>query len=217
MRHEVALLFGHIGGVLADDLARAWPGRVEVRKLSSEGGFALVSSTIRMTRGMALICLGRVHEGLAETDAGLAEFRSTGTIKPDYLTLAAWTYVLARPAEEALKLIDEILASAQAVGEFRAEVVMQHLRGRLLLKLGAADEAEAEKCFRNAIAIAQRALAKGLELPPTSSLARLLAKQGKREEARAMLEDIYNWFTEGFDTADLRDAKALLDELASPA
>jgi predicted ATPase len=73
--------------------------------------------------------------------------------------------------------------------------------------------ADAECCFRRAIEIARKQSAKSLELRATTSLAPLLAKQGRRDEARAMLAEIYSWFTEGFDTADLKDAKALLDQL----
>ena len=85
------------------------------------------------------------------------------------------------------------------------------LRGELRLKQGQTELAEAD--FREAIALAQKMGAKAWELRATMSLARLLAKQGRRDEARAMLAEIYGWFTEGFDTADLKDAKALLDEL----
>ena len=85
------------------------------------------------------------------------------------------------------------------------------LRGELRLKLGQDEQAEAG--FREAIALAQKMGAKAWELRATMSLARLLAKQGRRDEARTMLAEIYNWFTEGFDTADLKDAKALLDKL----
>ena len=83
----------------------------------------------------------------------------------------------------------------------------------MLLKQNNSSAAEAESCFRRAIEIARNQSAKSWELRATMSLARLLAKQRHRNEARAMLADIYNWFTEGFDTADLKDAKALLDEL----
>jgi predicted ATPase len=88
------------------------------------------------------------------------------------------------------------------------------IKGELLLmRVNPPDEAEAERCFRTAIDIARRQKARWCELRATTSLARLLKRQGKRDEARAMLAQIYGWFTEGFDTADLKDAKALLDEL----
>jgi predicted ATPase len=88
---------------------------------------------------------------------------------------------------------------------------MLRLRGELRLKNGQPELAEAD--FGEAIALARQIGAKAWELRTTMSLARLLAKQARRDEARTMLADIYNWFTEGFDTADLKDAKALLDEL----
>jgi predicted ATPase len=87
------------------------------------------------------------------------------------------------------------------------------IRGELHLKLGNSELAKAD--FHEAIALAQTMSAKTFELRVTTSLARLLAQQGRRDEARSMLADIYNWFTEGFDTADLKDAKALLDDLRS--
>jgi predicted ATPase len=111
---------------------------------------------------------------------------------------------------------------------------MHRLKGELLLKQDQSDirtsqtrllrstsfrptpnTAEAENCFRSAIEIARKQKGKSWELRATISLARLLASQGRRDEARTMLADIYNWFTEGFDTADLIDAKALLDELSN--
>jgi len=88
---------------------------------------------------------------------------------------------------------------------------MFRLRGELRLELGQTEMAESD--FREALALAQKTGAKAWELRTTMSLARLLNKQGKREQAHAMLAEIYNWFTEGFDTADLKDAKALLEEL----
>ena len=85
----------------------------------------------------------------------------------------------------------------------------------MLLKTKLFRHDRAQRCFERAIEIARKQSAKSLELRATTSLARLLAKQGHRDEARTMLADIYNWFTEGFDTADLKDAKALLDELGN--
>jgi predicted ATPase len=89
------------------------------------------------------------------------------------------------------------------------------LKGKLLLKQDDSNAAEAQSCYERAIEIARKQSAKSWELRATTSLARLLAKQGKRDEARLVLADIYGWFTEGFDTADLKEAKALLDELAN--
>jgi predicted ATPase len=94
------------------------------------------------------------------------------------------------------------------------EAEVYRLKGELLLRGDNLDPAEAQSCFERAIEIARRQSAKSLELRTTMSLARLIATQERRDEARTMLAEIYNWFTEGFDTADLKDAKALLDELA---
>jgi predicted ATPase len=90
---------------------------------------------------------------------------------------------------------------------------MLRLKGGLLLKQDDSNAAEARICFQRAIEIARKQSAKSWELRATTSLARLLNEQGRRDEARTMLAEIYGWFTEGFDTADLKDAKALLDEL----
>ena len=100
----------------------------------------------------------------------------------------------------------------QSLARIESAVAVQ---ARVLLMGNNRAEIEAAQCFRDAIEVARRQCAKSLELRATMSLARLLAEQGKRDEARAMLADIYNWFTEGFDTADLKDAKALLDELSN--
>ncbi len=89
------------------------------------------------------------------------------------------------------------------------------MRGELLLQFDPPRGAEAEECLRRAIAKAREGSAKSLELRATVSLARLLRDTGRRDEARAMLADVYNWFTEGFETADLKDAKSLLDELGA--
>ncbi len=108
---------------------------------------------------------------------------------------------------------DEAIAAAD---QFQIRIWLAELhrvKGELLLLAGA-PESEAEASMRRAIAIAQRQEAKGWELRAATSLARLLRKQGRVAEGRELLAPVYNWFTEGFDTADLKDAKALLDELA---
>jgi len=125
----------------------------------------------------------------------------------------ALAYAAAGDAARALKTADAALARLYE-SEYRAyESTAHQIRGEALLVQGEPRLEEAERCFRAAIEIAGRQSARSLELRATTSLARLLNAQGKRDEARAMLADIYGWFTEGFDTADLIDAKALLKEL----
>ena len=101
----------------------------------------------------------------------------------------------------------------QRSGDVLYEAALYRLLGELLTRTNADERAEA--AFRNAIDIANRRSSKSWELRASTSLARLLAKQARRDEARAMLAEIYGWFTEGLDTADLKDAKALLNELGS--
>jgi predicted ATPase len=108
--------------------------------------------------------------------------------------------------------VAEALALVERSDERYWEAGIYRLKGELLLE--SRGSSEAETCFRRAIEIARRQSAKSLELRATTSLARLLDKQGRQDEARRMLGEIYGWFSEGFDTADLKDAKALLDELS---
>jgi adenylate cyclase len=138
-------------------------------------------------------------------------------------TESLFTYALILLAEvcsraemraEGLASIDEALRLMEKNDDRNTEAELYRVRGELLLQ-GGASAAEAEACFRRAIEIAKRQEAKSWELRAAMRLARLWQKQGKREEARQMLAEIYGWFTEGFDTADLQEAKALLDELQS--
>jgi predicted ATPase len=137
--------------------------------------------------------------------------------------LLAGAYGSAGQAEDGLAALAEALTVIDKSGERFYEAELYRLRGELLLtqkglRLQAegfrGKKEEAEECFRKAIEIAQRQGAKSLELRAVMSLARLWQQQSKKAEARQMLADIYNWFTEGFDTKDLQEAKALLEELA---
>ena len=134
------------------------------------------------------------------------------------------TYNLAQLAEaygaagrisDGLDATAEALSLVQQNGETWWEAEIYRLRGELLLKQNRTNSAEAQVSLKRAIEIAHKQGAKSLELRAMTNLARLLAKWGKRDEALGRLSDIYNWFTEGFDTADLKDAKALLDELSN--
>jgi tetratricopeptide (TPR) repeat protein len=115
------------------------------------------------------------------------------------------------PIVDALETVERALQANPDELVYRPETL--RLRGELRLKQGQIELAETD--FREAIGLARSVSAKALELGATMSLSAMLAKQGRRDEARAMLGDIYDWFTEGFDTADLKDAKALLDELSA--
>jgi predicted ATPase len=127
--------------------------------------------------------------------------------------LAAEAYLKARRAVEGSSIVDKAIARVAAGGSGLFESDLHRLKGELALMAG--DALEAEAAFNSAIAIARRQQAKSFELRASISLARLLAQRGRRDEARTTLSGIYNWFTEGFDTADLTDAKALLDELSN--
>src|SRR5262249_27344954 len=116
--------------------------------------------------------------------------------------------------EAGLVVLAEALTLVDATGERWYEAELHRLRGALLLQQSLDHQAEAESCFHDALAIARHQQAKSLELRTATSLARLWQQQGKRQEAHDLLAPVYGWFTEGFDTADLQDAKALLDELA---
>jgi predicted ATPase len=110
-------------------------------------------------------------------------------------------------------VIDEALARVEATDERWWEAEIYRLRGELLLSLAEENALDAEACFERAIAIARSQTAKSLELRATTSLARLWQRNDRTAAASALLAPIYGWFTEGFDTADLKEAKALLDEL----
>jgi predicted ATPase len=116
--------------------------------------------------------------------------------------------------EEALGILNDVLTQIERTGEKRELAEMLRIKGEMLLMRDNGAIPEAERSFHAALEVARAQEAKWWELRTAVSLARLLAKQGRRDEARTMLGEVYSWFTEGFDTADLTDAKALLDELS---
>jgi len=192
----------------------------ECLRLTTEHGFEQISARGVVRRGWALIELNRVQEGNAQLEGGIAAVRATGAqlLLPSFFAALGNGYGKAERAAEGLAAVAEGLAISEKTGERLLDADLYRLRGDLLLEHdaypGSKVEGEAQACFRQALEIAQRQQARWWELRATMSLALLLAKQGRRDEAHAMLAEIYNWFTEGCDTADLKDAKALLDELA---
>jgi adenylate cyclase len=158
---------------------------------------------------------GDLDGGIARMRHHLSESRTTGAeLLSDYtLALIATTLSRMGQCDEGLRTINESFPIIERTGARWYEAEVHRLKGELLLAQDASNAAPAEQSFRTAIEISRKQRAKSWELRATTSLARLLAKQGHRDEARAMLAEIYNWFTEGFDTADLKDAKSLLDQL----
>jgi predicted ATPase len=183
---------------------------------------ALARESGTMLLGAGMIWLGRGREVEGAVDRGIeavAEGRDI-LLKLGELALldalehtAAAAYLAAGKTEEGLAAVEGRIEKC-AEGNVGLEADLHRLKGELLLAADA-PTTDAEDSFRKAITIAQRQQAKSWELRATLSLTRLLMKQGRRDEARTMLAEIYNWFTEGFDTADLKDAKALLDELSA--
>jgi predicted ATPase len=198
--------------------ARAAQGSADALKaLSAEHGFILWSAMGRMRQGSAMAIQGRNEEGLAQIEKGLAGYLATGTGLglPQCLCKFAEACLAIGRVDDALDALMEALTIANEREDRVDEPEIHRLKGELLLKQSPSNAEEPEICFRKAIEVARKQSAKSWELRATTSLARLLASQGRRDEARTILADIYNWFTEGFDTADLKDAKALLDELSA--
>jgi class 3 adenylate cyclase/predicted ATPase len=183
--------------------------------LSAEHGFTFWLALATILRGWAMAQQGLNEEGIAQMEEGLAAFRATGagTGRPHWLSLLAEACIESGRPNDGLSVLAEAQAFANETEWRGYEAEMYRLKGELLLKQDDSYAAEAQSCFQRAIEIARNQSAKSWELRATMSLARLLAKQGKRDEPRAMLAGIYGWFTEGFDTADLKGAKALLEEL----
>ena len=183
--------------------------------IAEKEGATLFESWARVARGWALAHLRQAEQGIAQIREGLAMASTTGVQmwRPYNLAQLAEACGKEGRIDEGLEVIAEALNLVQEKGERWWEAEILRLRGELLLKRNPSGLAEAQNSFERAIEIARKQGAKSLELRATMSLARLLRDTGRCDEARAMLDDIYNWFIEGYDTADLIDAKALLDEL----
>jgi predicted ATPase len=167
-------------------------------------------------RGWALAMQGQGAEGLTQLCQGLDAYRATGAEfqRPHFLSLLAEVHESLGQPEAGLTALREALTLVEKTGERYYEAELHRLTGELLLQQATPEVSHAETCFQQALDIARGQQAKSLELRAAMSLARLWQQQGKRDEARTLLAPIYGWFTEGFDTADLQEARALLEELA---
>ncbi|MCI0422923.1 MAG: hypothetical protein L0312_27480, partial [Acidobacteria bacterium] len=203
--------------------------------VSRAHGLVMHQAHALITRGWALVEQGLKAEGIEQMRQGLAAHEATGTevMRPHFLACLAEALANTGQAEEGLRVLEQALSLVNRNGEKYYEPELYRLKGELLLMPStgrslsrAADAtptvveaepplvAQAEGCFNQAIKIAQQQKAKSWELRAVISLARLYKKQNKQQEARVLLSQVYDRFTEGFDTMDLREAKALLDELS---
>jgi class 3 adenylate cyclase/predicted ATPase len=183
--------------------------------LATEQGFALPLAEGTILRGCALVEQGQGETGIAQMRQGIATLQAIGSEghRLPYLALLAEAHGKAGHAEEGLAVLAEGLAVVEKTGARNFEAELYRLQGELLLRQAAPDAPQAASCFQQALNITRHQQAKTLELRAAVSLSRLWQQQGKRAEARDLLTPIYGWFTEGFDTADLQEAKALLEGL----
>jgi predicted ATPase len=183
--------------------------------LSTEQRFLLWEAVGTILRGWVLALQDQDEEGLAQVLQGIAAFRATGAalVVPYYCTLLVEVSAHLGHIEDGLQALAEAHTLVEQQEERWWEAEVHRLRGVLLLRQSGISQAEAETWLQRALDVARRQEAKSLELRAAMSLGRLWQQQGKQAEAQALLAPIYGWFTEGFDTADLQEAKALLEEL----
>jgi TOMM system kinase/cyclase fusion protein len=183
--------------------------------LAAEQGFAAFLAQASVHRGWARTKQGQAEDGIQQIRQAMAALRATGAewLRPYFLGLLADAYGQAGQGEEGLPALAEALATVDRTGERGYEAELYRLQGELLLRQAVPEVAQADVCFQQALAVARRQQAKSWELRAAMSLSRLWQRQGKRTEARELLAPLYGWFTEGLDTADLQEAKALLEAL----
>jgi predicted ATPase len=186
----------------------------ELVALANEHGFPLWLDLGLIFHGWSLAALGQAQEGISLLAKGLSGLRATGAVQVTHFALCvlADAYAKVGQPDEGLNCLAEAVQIIETTDARRWEAELHRLRGNLLNATG--DRAAAEQNYHQALAVAKRQSAKLFELRAAISLARLWRDQGKRTEARDLLAPIYNWFTEGFDTPVLNEAKALLDQLA---
>jgi predicted ATPase/class 3 adenylate cyclase len=182
--------------------------------VATEQGFPYWRAQGTIFRGWVTVKNGDVTEGISLLRSGLNAFRATGAElwMPHYIALLARAGYIAGQIEEGLTLLDDALQLAERTGERWFAAELNRHKGQLLLRQGQSEAAE--ELYRKALSIAEEQEAKLWELRAAASLARLRRDQGREAEARDLLAPVYGWFTEGFGTPDLKEAKALLDELA---
>jgi predicted ATPase len=187
----------------------------ELDPISYEHSFIFWIGHVLIYRGEQKTLSGNVKDGVAQMWEGVATIRATGseTCLTRLMARLGDACLQAGEIEEGLKAVGEGLVFKDRFEELYMEAELLRLKGELL-RLKGADEGDVEELFREAVTIAKKQEEKSLELRAVMSLSRLLQKQGRGQEAKPLLEEVYGWFTEGFDRPDLQDAQALLSELS---
>jgi predicted ATPase len=182
-------------------------------RVATEQGFPVWRAVGTVHRGWVAVNNGDVAEGMSRMRSGSAAYRATGTEMwtTHFLALLARAYEIAAQIEEGLSIVDDALRIVELTGMRWLAAELYRYKGQLLLRQGQA--VTAEVLYREALSIAREQEAKLWELRAALSLARLRRDQSRQAEARDLLAPVYGWFTEGFDAPDLKEAKALLDEL----
>ena len=206
-------IWGHIQARLGCDPAILLRQADENLANASDHGYTFWVAVFLRLRGSSLLALGRVQEALKDISDGLATLQATGSLTtiPSYRTVLAEALGEAGRPTDGLAQLDEAERQIEATQERWTEADLHHYRGKLLVCVG--DLSLAEQSFQRAIAVARSQTAKLYEVRAATSLASLWRDQGKRTEARNLLAPIYGWFTEGFNTPVLKEAKVLLDEV----
>jgi DNA-binding winged helix-turn-helix (wHTH) protein/predicted ATPase len=220
LAHPFSLAFALLHGAVLHVARREGQATLEVSEaaltLATEQGFAFWLAWGKFLRGWALTTQGDEREGIAQMCQGLEATRSIGAEvgRSGFLALLAAAYGAAAQPEKGLEVLAEALSVVNNKGERYYEAEIHRLTGELLLACFSDQQAASEASFHQALVVARAQQAKSWELRAAVSLGRLWQQQGKRTAARQLLAEVYGWFTEGFETADLQEAQGLLEELA---
>jgi predicted ATPase len=211
-----ALVLTPMARVLSGDYATGGALLNELATLAEEKGALFWKATAMAMQGDLMALVGKGFDAVQTITSGLAALRSGGSTvaSPRFLSSLAGAYAELNHFDDAWRYISEAVTTAETTTEKWCEADIHRIAGEIALKSPERDTVKAEGYFDRALAIARQQQAKSWELRAATSMARLWRDQGKRDEARDLLAPVYGWFTEGFDTRDLKETKALLDELA---
>jgi predicted ATPase len=211
-----ALAFASWTHICCGNYAAAEAQADEVIALADQKGTVLWKALGMLGQGSAFASTGKASDAVQVITAGLTALQATGaaTFVPWHMSYLARAYMATDQFPEAWRCVSEAMTAMEKTKDKWLEAEVHRVAGEIALKSPEPDAAKAQSYFERALAVAREQQAKSWELRAAMSMARLWRDQGKRNEARELLAPVYGWFTEGFDTLDLKEAKALLGELA---